>query len=442
VRRSLIVTVAAAVGMVLVAMLVPMAVLLRSYALEDRLSRAALEVQATESVVSVQDRGGVAVYVDLVNRPDTGIVTTVLYPPDDVHPEGLAIGPSGGEDERVVQARATGQARVDDAEGGAEILVPVSLGEGGGSGPAAVTPVVRVEVSAPGLESGILRSWVVLSALGLVLLLGALALADRIGRSFVSPVRALAAHAVRLGDHRRPAPVTPSGPPEVRELASAMNRLVGRIQVLLERERESVSDLSHRLRTPMTALRLRVDGLSDPGERERLGSDLDELQAMVDHVVREARRSEREGLVAVCDGAAVIAERSEFWRPLAEDQGRDLALEVAVPGPVLVGTAAEDLEALVDVLLDNVFTHTPETASLAVRVHPRAGGGLVLTVADSGPGIDPGLAAVDRGSSGRGSTGLGLAIAERTAQESGGSLSLGTSPTGGAQVVVELGGPA
>ena len=78
-RRQLIVTVAAVVSMVLLAMLVPMAVLVRSYALEDRLSRAALEVQATETVVSGQDKGDVSVYVDEINAADDGTRTTVLY---------------------------------------------------------------------------------------------------------------------------------------------------------------------------------------------------------------------------------------------------------------------------------------------------------------------------------------------------------------------------
>ncbi len=435
-RRSLIITVAAAVGMVLLALLVPMAVLLRSYALEDRLSRAALEVQATETVVSRQDQGDVAVYIDLINRTESGIVTTVLYPPDSVHPEGLAIGPNGGEDLRVVEARATGQARVDDIAGGTEILVPVSLG--GISPAASATPVIRIDVSPPGLESGIVRSWIVLTALGLVLFIAALAVADRIGRSFVSPVRAMATYAQLLGG-QTPPPLTPTGPPEVRELTGALNRLVERIQILIERERESVSDLSHRLRTPMTALRLRVDALGDPAERERLGADLDELQSMVDHVVREARRSEREGLVASSDGVRVISDRVSFWRPLAEDQGREFDLDVHIEAPVLVRASAEDLEALVDVLLDNVFTHTPDTAAVAVSVGRADGGGLVLTVADAGPGIPEGVDVIGRGSSGAGSTGLGLAIIDRTARESGGTVRLGVSDLGGAEVVVELG---
>ena len=117
-RRSLITTVAAVVAVVLLAMLVPMAVLVRSYALEDRLSRASLEVQATESVVSGQDKGAVAVYLDEVNRGGA-TRTSVLYP------DGTGIGPDPGEDARVAQARTSGRARVDDVPGGVQVLVPV-----------------------------------------------------------------------------------------------------------------------------------------------------------------------------------------------------------------------------------------------------------------------------------------------------------------------------
>jgi len=438
-RKSLITTVAAAVSMVLLAMLVPMALLLRGYALEDRISRAALEVQATETVVSGagDDRGAVGAYLERINR-DTGIDTTVLYPGDDPSTD---LGPDPGEDYRVVDARNTGRARLDDADGGAEFLVPVSLG--GSSARPQDTPVIRVVVHEPGwTESGILRSWLVLLLLGLALLAGALVLADRLGRSFVQPIRALASYAGALGQRSRPTePIEPSGPPEVRELAAALNRLVGRVQVLLERERAGVADVSHRLRTPITTLRLRVEALPDGSDRDRLGADLDELEAMVDHVVREARRSEREGLVASSDGVAVLSERVRFWEPLAEEQDRPFTLTCDVTGPVPVRASEEDLVALVDVLLDNVFTHAPDETPVAVALTARPGGGLVLTVEDGGPGFPEVLDVVRRGTSGAGSTGLGLSIVDKTATESGGGLSLGPSSYGGARVVVELGAP-
>lgn len=432
-RRQLIVTVTAAVSMVLLAMLVPMAVLLQNYALEDRLSRAGLEVQATETVVSVSDddRGDVAVYIATINETNPDIQTTVLYP------GRVAIGPSPGEDDRVVQARLTGIARVDDAEGGAEILVPVSLGAG--SGPPAQTPVIRVEVAEPGLGTGIYRAWLVLAILGAVLLIGALVLADRLGRSFVQPIQALAGFARKLGDPQRPEPVRVAGPVEIRQLGRAMNRLVDRVEVLLAREREHVSDLSHRLRTPATALQLRIDSLPASADRDRLTADLAELRAMVDQIVLEARRSEREGLVPESDAARVLAERARFWEPLAEDQHRPFDLHIATTGHVPVRAGEADLAALLDVLLDNVFTHTPENAAVRVRIDPRAGGGVVLTVGDDGPGFP--AHAVARGSSQTESTGLGLSIAHKTAVESGGTLRVERPERGGGRVIVELGPP-
>ena len=431
-RRQLIWTVAASVSMVLLAMLVPMAFLVQDYALEDQISRAALEVQATETVVSAagDDRGDLATYVHTINE-DSSIRTTVLFR------EGESIGPDPGEDERVVQARVTGVARVDDVDEGAELLVPVSLG--GSSGTPAQTPVIRVIVEEPGLGTGISRAWLVLLALGLVLFVGALALADRLGRSFVVPIQSLAAYTRRLGERPSPVPIEPGGSDEVRELGQALNRLVDRIEVLLSREREHVSDLSHRLRTPVTALQLRIDALPASTERDRLTADLGELRTMVDQVVREARRSEREGVVVECDGRAVLLERARFWMPLAEDQERPFELRDSLARSAPVAASEEDVAAVLDVLLDNVFSHTDERTAVSVDLRPRDGGGLRLVVVDRGPGF--GVEAVARGTSGSGSSGLGLSIAERTARESGGRLTVRDAERGGAEVVVELGPP-
>ena len=428
-RRSLLVTAGAAVSMVLLAMLVPMAILVRSYALEDRLARAALEVQAVESVVSGQDKGIVAQYVERLNDGHGTSEVTVLYP------DGQGVGPRPGEDAKVLDARNTGRARVDDVTGGSQILVPVS--RGGSSALPSQTPVIRVVVEEPGLTSMVGRAWGLLALLGLALLAGSLVVVDRLGRSFVQPIRRLAEHTQSLG---RPGAVRPlaavEGPREVRELAGAVDRLVGRIQLLLARERESVADLSHRLRTPVTALRLRLETVADPQLRERLGADVDALQATVDEIVREARRSEREGLDPRTDAVEVIAARVRHWQPLAEDQGRDFRLELATSGPLLRASRA-DLEALVDVLLDNVFSHTADGD--AVRVTLSGSEDRVdLVVEDAGPGLPAGLDATGRGASGAGSTGLGLSIAARTAEDAGGDLTTGPSDMGGARVAVTL----
>jgi signal transduction histidine kinase len=91
-----------------------------------------------------------------------------------------------------------------------------------------------------------------------------------------------------------------------------------------------------------------------------------------------------------------------------------------------------------DALLGNVFSHTPEGTAFAVTVSARAERGVRLVVEDSGPGF-PAIDAVRRGTSGAGSTGLGLDIARRTARSSGGDLTVARSPDGGARVVVDLG---
>ena len=159
-------------------------------------------------------------------------------------------------------------------------------------------------------------------------------------------------------------------------------------------------------------------------------------------MVREARRSEREGVVASADAVAVHLRAGPVLAPLAEDLGRAFEVRIGPAGPVLTRTSVEDLQALVDVLLDNVFTHTPDDAPVTVMIADREDGGLVLTVDDGGPGFPEGVDVAGRGESGTGGTGLGLAIVQKTATESGGGLSLGVSPLGGGRVVVELGPPA
>jgi signal transduction histidine kinase len=133
-----------------------------------------------------------------------------------------------------------------------------------------------------------------------------------------------------------------------------------------------------------------------------------------------------------------VRERAAFWSVLAEDQGRDYSVEVpAVPLPVRC--AGGDLGEAVDALLGNVFAHTEDGCAVGVVLAAEPGGGARITVEDAGQGF-PGTAVVTRGTSGSGSTGLGLDIARRTAEHSGGSLVLAHSDRlGGAAAVLLLG---
>ena len=219
-------------------------------------------------------------------------------------------------------------------------------------------------------------------------------------------------------------------------MSNGLNRLAARIGELLAHERETLADLSHRLRTPLTALRIDAESLRDEAEMIQVIADVDQLTRTLNEIIREARRpSAASGRVA-CDAAEVVRERTAFWQALAEDQDRYMGVEIDTDWlPVRV--PAQDLAACIDILLENVLAHTPEGAAFGVRLTARASGGAWLTVADDGPGFAGDHAT--RGTSGGGSTGLGLDIARRIAEASGGSLTIGRSPRGGAAITLALG---
>lgn len=415
-RRQITLLVAATTSIVLLAFLLPAASLVARVAEARALDSARAQLQFLTPSVGLDAREQVA--ANLIGTADD-LRTAVRWTDGtwlgDPVDTGVAV-PAGAEQV--------------EAAGGTLLLQPVRRADGG-------TALVQVFVASGTLRAGVTRTWLVLAGLGVVLLLLALLVADRLARSLTRPVTELAATAHRLGSGDMSARATPSGPPEVRDVATALNRLAGRIDELLTAERESAADLAHRLRTPLTALRLDAEGLP-PADRERLLADVDAVGRGIDDVISEARRPVREGLGAGCDATAVVGERVRFWSVLAEEEGRVVALDL--PGePAPVRVPAADLGAAVDALLGNVFAHTPEGTSLGVTVRSREGGGVEVTVSDTGPGVDP--TAVERGSSGAGSTGLGLDIARRTAETSGGRLRIGSSGSG-TRVTLELGPPA
>ena len=222
------------------------------------------------------------------------------------------------------------------------------------------------------------------------------------------------------------------GTEETEELARALNGLADRTTELLHAERAAVGDLSHRLRTPVTALRLDAEAVAEPEVADRLQQHIGVLQRSIDAIVREARRPVRQDLAASSDATQVVAGRVDFWDALAEDQGRDLTRRLP-DGPTRVALAEDDLADLVDVLVDNVFAHTPEGVAMRISLD-HLGGDAVLVVADAGPGLQPGPAGGER----VGSTGLGLEIARRTAAAAGGRLRTAPAPEGGLLVDVRL----
>jgi signal transduction histidine kinase len=410
--------VVATTSTVVVSFVIPLCLLVRTLAEDRAMAVADQEARNVAIVVArLQDDpqlAGVVADIEQRGTPRTDVLLA--------GGRQLGGGPemAGSSD---VQRALDGDAFSSTSGQGGRVLLPVVVADG--------TAVVRTTVTEDDLRHGVLGAWAGIIGLGIVLLGLALAIAARLGKRISEPLLEVAgtAHQLREGDLSARAEV--SGTEETRELARALNGLAERTGELLASERAAVGDLSHRLRTPVTALRMDAEAVADPELAGRLQEHIAVLQRSIDAIVREARRPVRRDLSAVCDATAVVRERVEFWRALAEDQGRRMGTLLPT-SPLRVPLASEDLTDLVDVVIDNVFAHTPEGTQFQVDLRQH-GPELGLLVLDAGPGFSP-AGRTER----TGSTGLGLDIVTRLVTEVGGSLRTGSGPEGGALVEVTI----
>jgi len=322
------------------------------------------------------------------------------------------------------------------------VAVPVASG-------GEVHGAVRLTYPTTEVDERVQRVWLTLGGVAVVSLLAAGVIAVALARSVTRPLRELQAAATALGggDLSAHAP-DDHGPPEVRALARAFNDTSRRLEELIGAQDAFVADASHQLRTPLTALRLRLENLeagAEPPVAAELAAALDEgdrMSRLVDGLLALARADKAASTVTAVaiDLRAVLAERRDIWFPVAEERGVDLAVD---PGPTLLGLATPDrLSQVLDNLLDNALEVSPEgsTIRLAVVATPT---GPALHVTDHGPGMTPDQRerAFDRfwqGPEGTGSSGLGLAIVQKLVQADGGHVDLRETPGGGLDAVVQL----
>uniref|UniRef100_UPI001BDCF01D sensor histidine kinase n=1 Tax=Pseudonocardia lacus TaxID=2835865 RepID=UPI001BDCF01D len=373
-RRRLLVLVAATTTVVLVAFLVPLALLLRTVAVERATQSATDAAQTLSTLVATADRAQLAVAVVQADAVSPADISVLL-------PDGAVLG-SPAARTPLVQLAARGFSETGDVDGGREVVIAVDSGTG-------AYAVARAFVPDDQLGAGVGRSWLLLAGLALGLLTISLVVADRLGRRLVRASTELAAVSHRLAAGDLAARAATDGPGELGVVAGALNGLAGRIVELLREERETVADLAHRVRTPLMALRLEAEALADPDDAARVGAGVDGVQRAVTLAIEQARRRGSGPGVsssASCDAAAAVRERTAFWSVLAEDTDRETTVRVA-DGPLPVGIGRADLEAAVDALLGNVFAHTPDGTAVEVVLEPAAGGGAVLGIGDAGPGL-------------------------------------------------------
>ncbi len=354
---------------------------------------------------------------------------------------------------------------------------------GHGEGPLIGT-VILARSTRP-LESDVVTLWVIFGTICAVAMIGAALLAFGLARWVGRPLKVLDSAARRLADGDLAIRAkAESGPPELRRLSTTFNTMAGRLEALVHGSRAVIADVSHQLRTPLAALRLRLDLLAadtahaDPDTGHELAGALDELarlSRLVDGLLAVARAENAVPVPVAVDVAEVANERVVAWHPIADD--RDIML-TATPaagdgtaasgargvsrlaggfsgpsgssgglraGPVLAWMGEGDLEQILDNLIANALDALSpgHQVGLTAAATPA---GVRITVSDNGPGMsaeDRKRAFLRFTTMSPGGTGLGLAIVHRLVTSNGGTASLAETPGGGLTVTLDFpGAPA
>lgn len=426
-RWALVKVCLAVTTMVVVAFAVPLGLVIKEMARDRAFSNAEREAAVVVPALSITTDRDQLERVVASAGSDDGMA--VHLPASDGR-AAVDLGRQRAADTDIAAVRELGRASTTEVPGGSALLQPVALSLG--------TAVIEVYVPESEVSNGVGTAWAVLAAVGAALVVGSVAVADRLGVRMVQPARRLVEGAHELGEGQLGARVPEEGPNELRLAAVAFNSMADQVVQLLANERELAADLSHRLRTPLTVLRLNAASLGDTPAAEQTRTAVAQLEREVDTIIRTAREAKPQTAAASpgagCDAAEVVRERMAFWSALAEDEGRKVRT-AGVDRPVRIPVARTDLAAALDALLGNVFRHTPEGTAFAVDVHNGEDAVIVL-VSDAGPGIHDPEAAMARGkgSGAAGSTGLGLDIVRRLAESTGGDVRIGSSVLGGTEI--------
>ncbi|MFF3951760.1 sensor histidine kinase [Streptomyces sp. NPDC001890] len=446
-RWALVKVCLAVTAMVVVAFAVPLGLVVKEMARDRAFSDAERQAATIGPTLSITtDRTPLEKAVLTTEPGGAGRMAVHIPAADEAAGRPLEIGTGHATGEDLETVRKSGRASTTGVPGGFVLLQPTAIGS-------ADIAVVEVFVPEDAVSHGVATAWLVLAGVGAALIVGSVAVADRLGVRMVEPAQRLAGAAHDLGEGRLGTRVPEEGPTELRSAAAAFNSMADQVVQLLANERELAADLSHRLRTPLTVLRLNAASLGEGPAAEQTRAAVLQLEHEVDTIIRTAReqRPQTQGLGgaagAGCDLCEVIRDRMAFWSALAEDEGREVRL-AGVDRVVRVPVARPELVAALDALLGNVFRHTPEGTAFAVDVH-HSGEAVIVLVSDAGGGIADPAAALARGGSGRGgaegaqgavgSTGLGLDIVRRVAESTGGDVRIGRSVLGGTEVRIWIG---
>jgi signal transduction histidine kinase len=288
---------------------------------------------------------------------------------------------------------------------------------------------VVAEAPASDASGRVVREWLLIAALALGGVAAATALAYVQARRLARPLESLASTSARLGEGDFSTRAGRFAIPEVDALAHVLDVSAERIARLVGREREFSANASHQLRTPLTALRLRLEGLARAGdgngaEIEAALAQVDRLDGTIGQLLAYAREASA-GDATEIDLAGLARRHAETWEVLFRRAGRALAVDAPAEagGAVRVTASPAAVGQVLDVLLDNALRHGGGRTLVTVAGDGRRA---LVAVEDEGPGV-PAEAAeriFDRGASDAGGSGIGLHLAQVLTAAEGGRLVL------------------
>jgi len=256
-------------------------------------------------------------------------------------------------------------------------------------------------------------------------------------RRITRPLAALTARVERFAGRLEPGePLEPSGPEDVRRLITAHNAMEGRIAALIDEKDVMLGAIGHDLKTPLAALRVRIESVEDEGERARMAASIEDITRSLDDILSLARVGRPTDPLERTDLAALVLSVAEEY----EDMGENIVLGETQRAAIAL--RATWLRRAIRNLIDNGLRYGGEVHVSLVLEAGRA----VIRIADKGPGIPPGeiaamLEPFTRGEASRnratGGAGLGLTLARAIAEQHGGTLVL--SNRGGGEAGSEPG---
>lgn len=255
-----------------------------------------------------------------------------------------------------------------------------------------------------------------------------------VARRIARPLEDLTKRVRRVGFAEEPEPMDVAGPDDVKQLIDAFNAMQARVATLLGEKDVMLGAIGHDLKTPLAALRVRIESVDDDDERDKMAASIDEMVTILDDILTLARLGRSgEPIQSVDIGAMVESVTSDF--PAAEFKPPETR-SVASVRPVLIRRALRNL-------IGNAISYG-QRASLYVR---ESGAMVHVIIEDEGPGIDPALAdslfepfvrAERSRSRTTGGSGLGLTISRAIARAHGGDVVLENRAEGGLRATLSF----